>query len=67
MTLYEIDLIRTNGQTETRYTDVPLVVGGSVTIDGRRARVISDHPDTKDPTASKRFVCEYPAIVERET
>jgi hypothetical protein len=67
MTLYEVDLIRTNGQTETRYTDVRLVVGGSVTIDGRPARVVSDHLDTKEPGASRRFVCEHAAVVESES
>ena len=58
MTLYEITFVRANGQTETRYTDRPLTVGGSVRIDGQRAKVVTRHPDTQDPAASERFVCE---------
>jgi hypothetical protein len=64
MALYEITWVKTNGQTETRYTDTPLAVGESVMIDGSSAKVVSRHPDTHDPGASGRFVCEQSGAAE---
>jgi hypothetical protein len=58
MALYEITWVTKDGQTETRYTDRLPIVGESVTIVGSSARVVSRHPDTRNPEASERFVCE---------
>jgi hypothetical protein len=58
MALYEVTLVKANGQTETRYTDWPLEVGTTVAIDGRSMNVVARRPDAANPAASERFVCE---------
>ena len=57
MALFEITVVKPNGETETRYTDEPPVIGGTVTIGGRRGQIVSCHDDVLSSNAVERFVC----------
>jgi hypothetical protein len=58
MTLYEIMIIKQDGQRETRYTDHPPNIGDTIVVDGRQTTVVSRLPNTLEPLAAERFVCE---------
>ncbi len=58
MALYELTVVRPNGESETRYTDLLPQLGGTVAIDGKRAEIVSQHHDVTNPNARERFVCK---------
>jgi hypothetical protein len=64
MALYEITVLKANGQTETRYTDWPPAVGDTVSISGRRVKVVSSDHQAQNPMATARFLCEECAVVD---
>ena len=65
MALYELTVVKLNGETETRYTDLLPQLGGTVAIDGRRAEIVSQHHDVSDPNARERFVCTVRSVTPR--
>ena len=60
MALYELTLLRPDGQQELRYTDHPPMVGGTVRIDNHIATVVSRDTDASHQDAVARFVCKLP-------
>jgi hypothetical protein len=55
--VYELTVLRGHGETESRYTDIAPAVGDTVRIGGRRALIVSRHPDPINEAAVARFVC----------
>lgn len=64
MALYEITVLKANGQTEIRYTDCPPAVGDTVPINGRYMKVVSRDRKAQHPAATARFICEECAAVD---
>ena len=62
MALYELTVVRPNGESETRYTDLLPQLGGTVAIDGRKAEIVSQHNDVTNPNAQERFVCKIRSV-----
>lgn len=64
MALYEITMLRLNGQTETRYTDWPPAVGDTLPINGRPMKVVACDDQMQNPAATARFVCQECAALD---
>jgi hypothetical protein len=56
--IYELTLVRSGREPETRFTDRRPTLGQQIRIDGRLASIVSRHDDPTNEVASERFVCE---------
>lgn len=58
MAIYELTLVRSGREPETRFTDRRPTLGQQIRIDGRIGSIVSCHDDPTNEVASERFVCE---------